>query len=644
MPGITAGETITAVGDHRAGRRLRRRRHPHDGARSADGGEWVLERHQALHHQRRPRRPLFRRRQDRLDGAATRCRCSSSRRARRASRSAAQLDKTRLAARPTPPSWCSTTAASRPRTCSARRTRGFYSVMKNFQTERIALAAMAVGHSMQALAADARRTCASGSAFGAPLFDKQVGAPAPRDARRQGARRARASCTTAPGASRRAHDVVQEVSMLKALTGELVNEVVAGLPAVPRRHGLHARHGDRAALARRARPRDRRRRDRGDARRGRQALQRRWLTARALPARLCDGLRLPLNRPRQLLLAGTGHGHPRAERPLLRDRTRRRRSPASGSNRPDVRNAFNGELDRASSRGLRRARDRRRRCARSSSAARGKAFCAGADLALDARGRPTTPGSRTAPTRSALAEMLWTIVPLPGAGRSARIHGDCYAGGLGLALGLRHPRRRRTPRPSRSAKRGSACCRRRSARTSIRAMGEQAARRYFVTAERFGAAEAGAMRLRRTRCARPTAHRRDGRRARRPRSSPTGRWRRARASSWCRTSPAARSRAELRAETARRIADIRASAGGQGRHPELPATSASPGVAGRQDAMNLDLTQLVAIAAALGWASGLRLYAVVCSSPGSPGWLGWIDAAGRPARRSPTRSCSAPAA
>ena len=30
--------------------------------------------------------------------------------------------------------------------------RGFYSVMKNFQTERIALAAMAVGHAMQALA------------------------------------------------------------------------------------------------------------------------------------------------------------------------------------------------------------------------------------------------------------------------------------------------------------------------------------------------------------------------------------------------------------------------------------------------------------------------------------------------------------
>ena len=39
--------------------------------------------------------------------------------------------------------------------------------------------------------------------------------------------------------------------------------------------------------------------------------------------------------------------------------------------------------------------------------------------------------------------------------------------------------------------------------------------------------------------------------------------------------------------------------------------------------MNLDLTQLFAIAAALGWASGLRLYAVVFIT-GMAGWLGWI--------------------
>jgi len=40
--------------------------------------------------------------------------------------------------------------------------------------------------------------------------------------------------------------------------------------------------------------------------------------------------------------------------------------------------------------------------------------------------------------------------------------------------------------------------------------------------------------------------------------------------------------------------------------------------------MNLDLTQLVAIAAALGWASGLRLYAVVFIT-GLAGRLGWIQ-------------------
>ena len=43
--------------------------------------------------------------------------------------------------------------------------------------------------------------------------------------------------------------------------------------------------------------------------------------------------------------------------------------------------------------------------------------------------------------------------------------------------------------------------------------------------------------------------------------------------------------------------------------------------------MNLDLTQLVAIAAALGWASGLRLYAVVFIT-GLAGWLGWITLPG----------------
>ena len=43
--------------------------------------------------------------------------------------------------------------------------------------------------------------------------------------------------------------------------------------------------------------------------------------------------------------------------------------------------------------------------------------------------------------------------------------------------------------------------------------------------------------------------------------------------------------------------------------------------------MNLDLTQLIAVAAALGWASGLRLYAVVFIT-GMAGWLGWVHLPG----------------
>lgn len=39
--------------------------------------------------------------------------------------------------------------------------------------------------------------------------------------------------------------------------------------------------------------------------------------------------------------------------------------------------------------------------------------------------------------------------------------------------------------------------------------------------------------------------------------------------------------------------------------------------------MDLDTTHLIALAAALGWASGLRLYAVVFLT-GLAGWLGWV--------------------
>jgi acyl-CoA dehydrogenase len=101
---------------------------------------------------------------------------------------------------------------------------GFYSVMKNFQTERIALAAMAVGHCTQALKMTLEQV-RQRQAFGGALFDKQVVRQrlAMLDAKVQAARAFMYHC--AWRVTQR-HDVVQQVSMLKALTGELVNEVV----------------------------------------------------------------------------------------------------------------------------------------------------------------------------------------------------------------------------------------------------------------------------------------------------------------------------------------------------------------------------------------------------------------------------------
>jgi acyl-CoA dehydrogenase len=104
--------------------------------------------------------------------------------------------------------------------------RGFRAVMQNFQTERIALGAMAVGHCAQAirLALDhvrARR------AFGGTLWDKQAVRQrlAMLDAKTRAARQYLYHCAWRVT---QGHDVVQDVSMLKALTGELVNEVTQG--------------------------------------------------------------------------------------------------------------------------------------------------------------------------------------------------------------------------------------------------------------------------------------------------------------------------------------------------------------------------------------------------------------------------------
>ena len=102
--------------------------------------------------------------------------------------------------------------------------RGFYAVMKNFQTERIALAAMAVGHCTQALAMTLTHL-RERQAFGATLFDKQVLRQriAMLDAKVRAARQYMYHCAWRVT---QGHDVVQDVSLLKALTGELVNEVL----------------------------------------------------------------------------------------------------------------------------------------------------------------------------------------------------------------------------------------------------------------------------------------------------------------------------------------------------------------------------------------------------------------------------------
>jgi len=102
--------------------------------------------------------------------------------------------------------------------------KGFYSVMKNFQTERIALAAMAVGHCTQALKLTLEYV-RDRRAFGATLFDKQVVRQrlAMLDAKTRAARQYLYHCAWRVT---QGHDVVQDVSLLKSLTGELVNEVV----------------------------------------------------------------------------------------------------------------------------------------------------------------------------------------------------------------------------------------------------------------------------------------------------------------------------------------------------------------------------------------------------------------------------------
>jgi acyl-CoA dehydrogenase len=101
---------------------------------------------------------------------------------------------------------------------------GFYAIMQNFQNERLVAAAAAVGESTAAIELTTAYV-KERQAFGAPLWSKQ--------AIRQRLAMLSARVTAAQAlvyqtAARDANgeDVVSEVSMLKALCGELVNEVM----------------------------------------------------------------------------------------------------------------------------------------------------------------------------------------------------------------------------------------------------------------------------------------------------------------------------------------------------------------------------------------------------------------------------------
>ncbi len=155
-------------------------------------------------------------------------------------------------------------------------------------------------------------------------------------------------------------------------------------------------------------------------------------------------------------------------------------------NRPDVRNAFNettiAEITRAFDQ---LGRDDTVRAI--VLAANGPAFCAGADLNWMKKMAGYTHAENNADALQ-LAEMLRTIYRCPNP-VVAKVQGDCYAGGMGLVAACD---------VIVAVEEASFCLSEVKlglipATISpyvIKAMGENAARRYFLTAERFGAQEA----------------------------------------------------------------------------------------------------------------------------------------------------------
>jgi acyl-CoA dehydrogenase len=100
---------------------------------------------------------------------------------------------------------------------------GFHAIMRNFQTERIALGSMAIGHCLTMLDLT-HRYVGERKAFGASLWNKQAIRQrlAMLAAKTEAARQLLHHCARRVDEGR---DAVREISMLKALTGELVNEV-----------------------------------------------------------------------------------------------------------------------------------------------------------------------------------------------------------------------------------------------------------------------------------------------------------------------------------------------------------------------------------------------------------------------------------
>jgi acyl-CoA dehydrogenase len=101
---------------------------------------------------------------------------------------------------------------------------GFYAIMRNFQNERIVIGAMAVGESQKAIDLTLEHV-KQREAFGATLWDKQ--AVRQRLAMLQAeVVAARQLVYHAAWLDARGEDATREVSMVKALCGELVNRVL----------------------------------------------------------------------------------------------------------------------------------------------------------------------------------------------------------------------------------------------------------------------------------------------------------------------------------------------------------------------------------------------------------------------------------